>query len=79
METDSSDSDDSDSDRNKNIRSDAKLLDYRKEILINITDERGRIGYIKGVLLNTEHILKELKSEEVLKVHSSLQDPSSAF
>lgn len=70
METNSSDSDDSDSDsdRNTNIQSETKLLDYKREILINITDERGKIGYIKGVLLNTEHILKELKSEEVLKV-----------
>lgn len=70
MGTNSSDSDDSDSDSdsNRNNQSKLKLWNYKKEITINITDERGKIGYIKGVLLNTEHILKELKSDEVLKV-----------
>lgn len=65
-----SDSDDSDgdSDSNRNNQSVLKLWDYKKEVSINITDEKGKIGYIKGVLLNAEHILGELKSDEVLKV-----------
>ncbi len=68
METNGSDSDDGDSNSNKNNQPVLTLLDYKEEVLINITDEKGKIGYIKGVLLNTEHILKELKSDEVLKV-----------
>jgi len=70
MGTNSSDSDDSDgdSDSSKSNQSVSRLGDYKNEILINITDENGNIGYIKGVLLNTEHILKELKSDEVLKI-----------
>ena len=68
MGTNSSDSDDGDSDSNSNNQSVLRLQDYKKEILITITDENGKIGYIKGVLLDTEHILKELKSDEVLKV-----------
>jgi len=70
MGTNSSDNDDSDgdSDSSKNNQSVIKLRDYKNEILINIEDKNENVGYIKGVLLNTEHILKELKSDEVLKV-----------
>lgn len=72
MNSKGSDSEDGDSDNNcdseaHNI-SILKLSHYKKEIMINITNEHGEIGYIKGVLLNVENILKELKSDEVLKV-----------
>lgn len=48
-----------------------KLSDYKKEILISITDEDSqstKIGYIRGVLLNLDNLFKKLKSDEVLKV-----------
>ena len=72
MNSKSSDSEDSDSDNNcdseAHNNSILKLSHYKKEIMINITDEKGVIGYIRGVLLNVDNILRELKSDEVLKV-----------
>lgn len=66
METDGSDSDDSDS--NRNTESVLNLRNYKKEILISITDKNQKVGYIKGVLLKVDNILNELKSDEALKV-----------
>jgi len=50
MGTNSSDSDDSDSDSNKNNQLVSMLQNYKNEILINITHENKKVGYIKGVL-----------------------------
>lgn len=73
MNSKSSDGEDSDSDNNcdsegHNSKEILKLSHYKKEIMINITDVHGVVGYIKGVLLNVDNILRELKSDEVLKV-----------
>lgn len=67
-------SDDEDSDGNYYCDSEVhnnsilRLSHYKKEIMINIIHDHEEIGYIKGVLLNVDNILKELKSDEVLKV-----------
>lgn len=61
METEASGDDDS----NNNL---LKLWEYKKEIVIHITEKGVQIGYIKGVLLNVDNILNELKSDEALKV-----------
>lgn len=72
MDSKSSDSDDSegnnDDSEDYNNTSILKLSHYKKEIIINIADEHGKVGYIKGVLLNVENIFRELKSDEILKV-----------
>lgn len=61
METETSGDDDS----NSNL---LKLWEYKKEITINIAEKGVQVGYIKGVLLNVDNILNELKSNEALKV-----------
>ncbi|WIV13829.1 GNAT family N-acetyltransferase [Proteiniborus sp. MB09-C3] len=56
---------DSEAHNNKSI---LRLSHYKKEIIINIADVNGEIGYIKGVLLNVDNIFNELKSDEILKI-----------
>jgi GNAT superfamily N-acetyltransferase len=69
METKSQSNDDgSDGDSSSCSNSILRLSDFKKEILISITDNSEKIGYIKGVLLNVDTILKELKSDGVLKI-----------
>ncbi|MFZ5988222.1 MAG: GNAT family N-acetyltransferase [Bacillota bacterium] len=70
MKTKGSDSDDGDdhSDSYNNTKSILELTNYKKEISIGITDENGKVGYIKGVLLNLDNILKDLKMDGILKV-----------
>lgn len=73
MNSKSSDDEDSESENNSDSESHynksiLRLSHYKKEIMINIANEYGEIGYIKGVLLNVDNIFKELKSDEVLKV-----------
>lgn len=72
MNSKSSDGEDSDGnyycDSEVHNNSILRLSHYKKEIMINIIHDYQEIGYIKGVLLNVDNILKELKSDEVLKV-----------
>ncbi|SKC36455.1 GNAT family N-acetyltransferase [Maledivibacter halophilus] len=69
METIESDSDDSDSNNSDSDKQPILTLsNYTKEVLIYITSEKEKIGYIKGVLLNGENIFNELESDEILKI-----------